>query len=184
MRHVHQVAEVAPGHLAHVLELRRAHQYELGFIPRTRLESLAGRGLVHQVSEGGLEAGFAVHEPLSRRPRVWKIQQACVELDLRRSSHGLALVEHVCAIARLDGREVVECRCRADNTALLFWAAAGFGAVAVVEGGRRYGIPVVVLRRALVPGVDLRAEAPCGPRSKKRWTWLASPTEGGVSIPA
>jgi GNAT superfamily N-acetyltransferase len=116
----------------------------LGFIPSGTIKRYAEAGQILMEFEGGDACGYLI---LGNGSPVGKIYQACIEFDLRRLSHGIALVDRAIFKARQNGCHAIELRCRENLEANKFWAALGFSMVRCVQGGKRRGKMLNVWRK-------------------------------------
>ena len=135
--------------LLYARSLMRSHTEQVGFLPDAALRWYADHGCVWSAGINGDPVGYLVAKPLKSAPAVHAILQACIQMDARRMHSGLALVAHVCQLARENGRDIVQCWCRDDIEANHFWKAAGFVEITRKSGGERRGREVILYRRAV-----------------------------------
>ena len=112
--------------------LMRQNLNSLGFLPFDALEKAAETGRLFIQSENGEPCGYCVIGPLLPTVRIY---QACIQYDVRRWKHGLALVGRIIERAKLAGCDAVSLWCASDLDANLFWKGAGFNQIGTRNGG-------------------------------------------------
>lgn len=148
-----RVATAADLRFVRDLQLRFSNQ--IGFIPPTATQREIEWGHVFHAALNDDDAGFLLVQPaLSGQRTTAAIIQAAVRMDAQRQKIGLALVAAIAAKAQAAGSTILQCFCRADLEANLFWKAAGFEAVATRRGGNKHDQNCTLWRKPLRKGVN------------------------------
>jgi GNAT superfamily N-acetyltransferase len=129
------------------VDLAKKNSEAVSFLPRPKVEAYAADGRLLVAAENGEPCGFLIHGPLRGQLRIY---QTCVEYDVRRRDHGLALVGELERRAVLAGCSAVRLWCADDLEAQAFWRAAGFVPAGRRAGGQRRGRVHTLWARHLV----------------------------------
>jgi hypothetical protein len=144
--------------LLFVESLSRKFTGEIGFIPRSALDSYVRRGHVDVAFENGDPCGFLLW---GGRGHDLRIFQACVEYDAQRRRHGYDLVSRLVSRGLNTGRETVSLWCRDGLESNFFWRSIGFEFTGSKMGGHSRGRLLNQWRLPLKPRrlVPLREES-------------------------
>jgi len=153
---------------AFIKDIQNKHRDEIGFIPPGATQREIEWGHILFAEENDDDAGFLLVQPtLGGQRTTAAIIQAAVRMDARRMKIGLALVAAIAAKAKSAGSTILQCWCRNDLDANMFWHAAGFHHIATRKGGTIKGIPCALWRLPLNIPADalsiLPAEGRNGP---------------------
>lgn len=120
--------------LSFIEHLGRKFSNQLGFLPRTAVETYVANGRCIIGLFNDQHAGYVLgRESMRWDRRFANIVQTAVPMDLHRRHIGLALVEAYVASVSVTPRtnpHVVQCWCAEDIDANNFWPAANFRGVA------------------------------------------------------
>ena len=143
--------------LPFVLSLQKKFSNQIGFIPKPTVERYLEAGKVFRGDLNEQEAGFLLlRETPCQNPEVFSIVQAAVKLDAQRHSLGFCLTGRAEKAAKESGGKLIQAACREDLDSNYFWRAAGFTLVAMRAGGQARGQRVLLWRKAVLEGTDLR----------------------------
>lgn len=149
--------------LTFVRDLQRRFSNQIGFIPPAATQREIEWGHVFHAALNDDDAGFLLIQPaLSGQRTTAAIIQAAVRMDAQRQKIGLTLVEAIARKAHAAGSHILQCCCRADLEANLFWEAAGFVAAATRQGGKSYGEKIILWRKPLIESAIDEALPPEG----------------------
>ena len=110
--------------LDYIVNLHKKNSDNLGFIPKPFLEKLVDNGQFFLSKDGGLESGYCIVG--NGKNSNLNIYQHCIEIDLRRLTHGKLLFKEVEHYAKNKGYDSVTLRCRENLQANKFWKALNF----------------------------------------------------------
>lgn len=111
--------------------LQDAVQSQVGYLPPSAIEQFIQTANIRIALENAEPCGFLTVRPRRQcAPHVAVILQTAIQFDARRESHARQIVEREIADMIHRGQSHIECWCRADLTANLFWMALGFRAIA------------------------------------------------------
>lgn len=150
--------------------LQRKFSNHLGFLPREALVEYVNSGLVTLVEENGEPAGYlAARRRLRSQKWLRPITQAAVCLDAQRRHLGIALVDHVAAVAYGDLLEGLQLWIADDLQEVSFFTAAGFVIVGKREPQNARQRRLLLMRKSLNPWIHgdfykLPTVAGCVPR--------------------
>lgn len=139
-----------------IRDLQSKHANEIGYLPpaATQREVEWGHVLTGHINAD--DVGFLLVQPtLGGQHTTAAIIQACVRMDAQRMKVGLELVKEVARKAAAAGSLVLQCWCRQDLEANLFWHELGFEAVSKRRGGKQKGIPHILWRKPLSREADV-----------------------------
>lgn len=132
------IVRVAPDRLNFELSLAKKFTEQIGFLPKPAMLKYAEHHGVYRAHENHEPCGFVVASfDVPSNPATCRIYQACIAHDAQRRRHGLALIDHVCQIARARGLATATCWCLEDLPANLFWRDAGFTDIGLTTGGSK-----------------------------------------------
>lgn len=111
--------------------LQDAVASSVGYLPPPAVEQFIETGNIRIALENHEPCGFVTVRPKRMcAPHVAVILQTAIQFDARRDSHASRIVRRSIADMLDRGQSHVECWCRADLDANLFWMALGFRAIA------------------------------------------------------
>jgi len=141
--------------LLFIRDLQRRFSNQIGFFPPAATQREIEWGHVFHAGLNEDDAGFLLVQPaLGGQRTTAAIIQAAVRMDAQRQKIGLALVEAIASKAQAAGSTILQCFCRQDLEANLFWQAAGFDAIATRRGGNAHGENLILWRKPLRNGVN------------------------------
>lgn len=163
--HEHRPAVEAD--LPYLRALAKRHTNELGFISDEALRWYTNDGSVSLGLENGEPAGFLLYKRHSPTyADICPIYQAAVQMDARRQSLGILLVNTLAERATIAGRGLLQLWCRDDLAANEFWFAAGFEAAALRQGGSQRAGVHILWRRKLSANADIKSPVSSRRRGK------------------
>lgn len=111
--------------------LQDAVASQVGYLPPPAIEQFIETANIRIALNNSEPCGFLTIRPRRQCARhVSVILQTAIQFDSRRDSHARQLVEHEIREMIQRGQQHIECWCRSDLDANLFWNACGFRAIA------------------------------------------------------
>lgn len=157
--------------LPFVMHLQRKFSNQVGFLPKVAIETYIQLGCVMIATENEDNAGYILGRPSLRWNRqISPITQACVAMDARRRSLGLAMLLQRETVCLLRKQTAIQAMCREGLEANEFWRAAGFTEISRTDPSNARQKLIICWRRILTdnPGPELLQPPPyAGPRARK-----------------